>query len=281
VCERYTSLAAGKTTRHSNEWPIGWATRRLQHLVKSLRHLAHRSSLVILTLQVGAWLAANAAGGLLPQLGWRPQQIEEVLVGGAIAFVGVTAWGLVESREKTDGEIKRLTAQLREREREVGQALIDGLLEQITRVLGQPGLTTRCNVFLIGSDNRLRNAYHHGMANQPDRDIVFDKWQGCTGHAWGTGQQVAADLSKVSPDDLIQIWKLTPTQISVTRGLGAILSTPIEIGRDKKIVGILSIDSDGNLETSKLGEPAALDIALQSAVLLARMLIMAGECDVA
>jgi hypothetical protein len=130
-------------------------------------------------------------------------------------------------------------------------------------------------MFLIGDDDKMHIMQHHNMVAAPDRSISLEKYQGCTGHAWGRKEQTVADLSAASDAELSTTWKLTSEQIAVTTNVKSILSTPIRFPGDN-IVGILSIDSNDPLATSGLDQAEIMNIAVQSAEILAGLLEM-GE----
>lgn len=113
----------------------------------------------------------------------------------------------------------------------------------------------------------------YNKQNKPDRDLRFERWQGCAGHGWARGDQMVADLAEVSEQELAQTWKLTPEQIAMTRHLRLVVSTPIRADGDpEKVLGMLAVDSEVDNDACGLKDVASLDEAWQLALLVGRIL---------
>ena len=82
------------------------------------------------------------------------------------------------------------------------------------------------------------------MEDGPDKEIELEKWQGCTGTAWGERKPVVADLSLPEQEGGPK-WRLTEEQKRLTEKLKAVLSIPIHHPtHSNQIISILSFDSE-------------------------------------
>jgi|SRR5579859_76246 len=230
-----------------------------------------RQNVVIVLVQCVSWGTAAVAGSILPPLGVPVVIVIGVLLVGMAGTAAAGIGQLRASNRDTQVELNRLRAELKQKNAAVCRANIHTHLVQVAKIAGHAGLITRSCLFLIGADEKMYIAQHHNMGDSADVSIRLEKYQGCTGHAWGRGKQTVADLSAVSNEDLSTTWKLTPEQIAVTTKVKSILSTPIRYPGGI-IVGILSIDSSGPLAESGLNQSDIMDTAVQSAEALAGLL---------
>ena len=82
------------------------------------------------------------------------------------------------------------------------------------------------------------------MDDAPDNEIKLEKWQGCTGTAWGESRPVVADLTLPEQEGGPK-WRLTDEQKKLTEKLSAVLSVPIYHPiQNTHIIAILSFDSE-------------------------------------
>lgn len=131
-------------------------------------------------------------------------------------------------------------------------------------------------LFLPDDEGNLRATFTHNKDRRPDANLVFAPMAGATGHAWWSKNQVVADLSRTTPDDLQLTWKLTPEQVSVTADLRAVVSTPVwSNGMPRRMLGVLSIDCLEPLEVCGMADEEALRGALLSAGMAAYILELA------
>ena len=83
-----------------------------------------------------------------------------------------------------------------------------------------------------------------GMDGAADIDIELEKFQGCTGTAWGEKKPAIADLT-IQAQEGGPKWQLTDKQKELTQKLKAILSIPIfHPKHHNQVIAILSIDSN-------------------------------------
>lgn len=111
----------------------------------------------------------------------------------------------------------------------------------------------RANVFLPKratslklwlAELKLRVAFHSSnMKGASDLGIKFDKWQGCTGKAWGLEKVTVSDLTLPEVEGGAA-WGLDEHQLSITSKIKTIISVPIFHPLNEKVVGIFSIDSE-------------------------------------
>ena len=138
----------------------------------------------------------------------------------------------------------------------------------------------RANVFLKcdRDETRLCIMYHStNMTDTKEIKISFEKWQGCTGQAWGYKAPTVADLTL--PEVMGgSKWGLTTKQLKITSHLKAILSLPVRHPDNNSIIAILSFDS-----TSPIAELLANNekkgVALQVAKQLGLLLFGFGKIE--
>ena len=89
-----------------------------------------------------------------------------------------------------------------------------------------------------------------------DFEIKLDFGQGCAGVAWNRANYetmsqrwipVLAPKANLTPKRLKEVWHLSSEQITITKGIQWILSTPIfnHQGTELKCLGVLSFDGFG------------------------------------
>jgi nucleoside phosphorylase len=156
------------------------------------------------------------------------------------------------------------------------EAIEDLLGTTIPMIVTEPSQTGAV-VYFPDASGVLRPTFSHNQRQPLHALPSFEKWQGCTGDAWGRGRQVIADLTQATPDVLAREWKLLPEQIAATAALKVVVSTPIWTpGVPPRPIGIVSIDSTLPAEASGLTSDAALKTAANLAGLVARIVELAG-----
>ena len=127
-------------------------------------------------------------------------------------------------------------------------AIITSVLDHsIVTISGKNNYRIRANIFmpLRNNQNSLKMRFNSSNAeSSPENNLIFEKWQGCTGRAWGYKSPVLGDLTLIKAKNGSE-WGLTNEQKELTRNLATILSYPIRHPKDKsKVVGILNFDSE-------------------------------------
>lgn len=195
-------------------------------------------------------------------------------------LVGPLTLGLWQIRQGNVSEMtvrERVERELANRNRELCEANILEALRQAARMMAPAETGARSNVMLVGGDNRLFVAYHFNMADAPDHGLRLDRYQGCAGHAWALGDQASADLQGVPNSELRMSWKLSPAQISLTREIRSMISTPVRDPRNRDaVVGVFSVDSDQSLATTRFDSEETAEEALKVAEVLSRLLVAGG-----
>ncbi|MBN1318287.1 MAG: hypothetical protein JXA42_22590 [Anaerolineales bacterium] len=103
----------------------------------------------------------------------------------------------------------------------------------------------RANVFQSAKgSNQIEIKFNSSNMNGAlDQGIHLEKWQGCTGHAWGYGDITIADMT-VPDIKGGATWGMTPDLIQITKNLGAIISIPVSHPRNtNQMIAILSFDT--------------------------------------
>ncbi|MGB8213521.1 MAG: hypothetical protein WCE68_08185 [Anaerolineales bacterium] len=111
--------------------------------------------------------------------------------------------------------------------------------------MGKGQTIFRANIFQKRPrSQKLRICYYSkNMVGAPDLDITLEKWQGCTGHAWGYEAPTVADLTIPAVGGGAR-WGLEEEQLKLTKGIATIFALPIRHPEhNKKIIGILSFDT--------------------------------------
>ena len=109
----------------------------------------------------------------------------------------------------------------------------------------------RSNVMMYDSKvNKLRIKTSYNMMGARDRDIVLEPNQGCAGNCYSTGQPFWVDITAM---DIHKKYSIDPQK--VWANMKSVMSVPIF--EDSKPIGVLNIDSDLDLATSKLDEEKA------------------------
>lgn len=99
---------------------------------------------------------------------------------------------------------------------------------------------------------RIRNSYN--MMGARDRDIVLEPNQGCAGNCYSRAQPFWVDITEA---DIHREYSIDPQE--VWENMKSVMSVPIF--EDSKVIGVLNIDSDLDLATSKLDEEKVYSIA--------------------
>ncbi len=139
----------------------------------------------------------------------------------------------------------------------------------------------RANVFTKcdGDENKICIKYHStNMEGADDLEIKLEKWQGCTGQAWGYNAPVVADLTLPDVQGGAK-WGLTLMQKEITKDLVTILSLPIRHPDNSELtIGILSFDTTEPI-ADILKNDEQKNIALAEASLMGLLLSSFGEID--
>ena len=200
--------------------------------------------IVVLAAVVSAALLAAAELGFIPSK-WSSVSLIVILL---CLFVELAwrLWGLEASR---DNMIARLIQS--DLDTACGE-MRDLTAADVRACLLRPeGVRSRSLMVHFSSSNMLTAA---------DRGIRLEKWQGCSGKAWGHVKPVVADLTLPSaeggPD-----WSMTPALLELSKEIKAVLSYPVNIPKKgSTLYGILSIDSKAGV-APKLASPQGLAIA--------------------
>ena len=104
----------------------------------------------------------------------------------------------------------------------------------------------RANIFIRKNPRKpyIEIVYNSSNMNSaPDLNIKLEKWQGCTGHAWGYRSPTLANLSIPEAKGGAP-WGLSDEQVELTKHLHAILAVPVWHPEDKnKIIAMVSFDA--------------------------------------
>ncbi|MGH2356133.1 MAG: hypothetical protein ACRDJN_31380 [Chloroflexota bacterium] len=158
--------------------------------------------------------------------------------GGVLLTTGATGFQLVR------GNIAR-NAKERETRRRLAEGLMEASFDTAVQLMSRRPDVTGGIVYLPDGGGVLRPTFLYRKEGEPEDHPSFEKWVGCTGHAWGERAQRSADLAEVTDDELRTTWKLSANTILLTRHLKVIVSTPIWTTESpQRLVGIVSIDSE-------------------------------------
>ena len=138
----------------------------------------------------------------------------------------------------------------------------------------------RANVFTkCAGDEKICIKYHStNMEGAGDLEIELERWQGCSGQAWGYNAPVVADLTLPDVQGGAK-WGLTPMQMEMTKDLVTILSLPIRHpDNDELTIGILSFDTTEPI-ADILKSDEQKNTALAEASLMGLLLSSFGEID--
>jgi uncharacterized membrane protein YuzA (DUF378 family) len=104
----------------------------------------------------------------------------------------------------------------------------------------------RCNIMWprgIFTQKLKIEYYSDEFDRSKDIDIILEKWQGCSGMAWGYNQKMVAKPKNI-PEDGQASWSLTPEMVKMTEEIAMIVSIPIHPNKQPhKIACILNFDS--------------------------------------
>jgi hypothetical protein len=104
----------------------------------------------------------------------------------------------------------------------------------------------RANIFMPQKDDKHKlkiRYYSSNMSSAPDLGLTLEKWQGCTGQAWGYEAPVVGDLTLTSEAGGTE-WGLSEKQKELTKPIITILSYPIRHPKNTdKVIAILNFDS--------------------------------------
>jgi hypothetical protein len=141
----------------------------------------------------------------------------------------------------------------------------------------------RANVMVIQdkSPQALITKYFHGDSGEsPDKNIEWEKFVGCCGKAWGVKKQYFLDLSQLSEEDLRIQLNMSPQQIACTKGLGAVVSTPLRDTKDRNtIIGVLNCDSKKPLSESGFTDIMYLKAFDQHAEIISKLITFLKEVN--
>jgi hypothetical protein len=223
--------------------------------------------LLTLALNAVGWVAA----AILTMLQFQTLSPLHFLVA-VVMIIAPTAASLLTTMR---GNRARDVAE-REKRRKLAGSVVEDACRIAIKSMSRCPEATGAVVFLPDESGGLQTAYAYNKRGKPDSNLQFEKYQGATGHAWGTGEQTIARLSEVPEDELAQKWKLSPEYIKLTEHLKIVVATPIWDWNDsERMVGVVSIDCEVPDEECGLTSPESTDEALQLAALLARILTLA------
>lgn len=186
-----------------------------------------------------------------------------------VVTVGGAALGLAVENEAQDAK-ERATRQ------ELAGALVENLCRTTVRAISRCPAQTGVIVFLPDGGDILKSTYTFQKDKKPDRNLRFAKYEGATGHAWATGEQVWARLDEATEADLARTYKLSPEYIKLTAHLKVVVATPIwAVDDPRRMLGVVSIDSEATGDESGLLSEESLHEALELAVGLARIMTFA------
>jgi hypothetical protein len=212
-----------------------------------------------------------AAATLLAELQFAESNAGLWVLGAAVVLLS----GLGAAESLIRGNIAQDTAERRKR-RTLARSLIHGICDAAVREMSACPDKTGVIVFLPEDDGLLHATFTYHKDDRPDRGLAFRPLQGCTGHAWDTGRQTVARLEEVTEEDLRLTWKLTAEQITATRHLKMVVSTPIWAGDDpEQKLGVVSVDTEGDEADCQIASEESLNEALQLATMLSAVLKLA------
>ncbi len=230
--------------------------RRLQALAAHVRTLTGYQRLTVI-------LALSGAGATSF---WRLRSIAEP------GFVDVLLMVVIPLATAAASAVPLIASNLKQADSRTDTATIEDILRIAVYSLSNCPGRTGALLYLPRHDEVLVPRLTHNKEDQPDSAISFETRSGCTGHTWWTEHQSIADLTKITPADLRDTWKLNPTQIKITEHLKAILCTPIRSPDGEKI-GVLTIDCEEDGEVSGLFSDESQKLAELHAALLGRTLV--------
>jgi glucose uptake protein GlcU len=224
------------------------------------------------TVAIGLNLVATTITAVLGVLQFSEQATVWHWAGGG-AIVLATAGYLVESAARSNSAHN---AAERETRRRLARSLIEDLFKGAVPLVSKYPDKTAGVVFLPDATGVLVTEFTYNKKGKPDSNLKFGPLEGCTGHAWYTGEQTYADLAEATPAELERTWKLSPEYITLTQHLGGVVSTPIRAWDDpERMVGIVSVDCEEKNSDSGLTLQPSLDAALSLAASMACILDLA------
>ena len=229
--------------------------RRLQALASNVRTLTGYQRVTVILALFGAGATSF----------WRLRSIAEP------GFADVLLMVVIPLATAAASAVPLIASNLKQADSRTDTATIQDIIRIAVYSLSSYPGKTGALLYLPGDDEVLVPRLTHNKEDQPDSTISFEPRSGCTGHTWWTERQSIADLTKTSPAELRDTWKLNPTQIKITEHLKAVLCTPIRSPDGEKI-GVLTIDCEEDGEVSGLFSGASRELAKLHAALLGRAL---------
>lgn len=225
-------------------------------------------TLIILTLASGIGMAATRLGYITDAL-----ITEVIFIVFVLSLLGDAGLGIYNLRKNPWKDFSGNT----ENSHEVITKALD--LACLSMINDHSHL--RANVFqkCARDANKICIRYYStSMIGAKDTNIRLEKWQGCSGQAWGYSAPIVADLT-VPPYEGGSNWGLTKDHIDLTNNLGAILSLPVRHPEDKnKTIAILSFDSEEPI-ANIFTKDDVKDIATQVAAQIGLLLFAFGQAD--
>jgi len=163
----------------------------------------------------------------------------------------------------------------------IGSEFVTQALDLACLVMSEGHYSFRANVFTKcnGDRDKICIRYHStNMEGANDLEIKLEKWQGCSGQAWGYAAPIVADMTLPEVQGGSK-WGLTLKQREMTSHLLAIFSLPIRHSDNSElIIGILSFDSTDPI-ANMLTNDHQKNIALAEATQLGLLLSSFGNID--
>lgn len=235
-------------------------------LARRYRHL-QRHDIAVLVLNAVSCSGAAA----LAVLQFADRTMWHWLGGAVVALTAIAA-----ALEAAGRGTRERDARERETRRRLAESLIEDSFEAAVRLMSRRPDRTGGIVYLPDEAGVLHPTFLYNKDGAPADHPSFEKWVGCTGHAWGERSQRSADLSEATDEDLATTWKLSPALIRQTRHLQAIVSTPVWTTEPpRRLIGVVSIDSEVPDAESQLLTPESRRRAQSHAAAVALILELA------
>jgi hypothetical protein len=196
------------------------------------------------------------------------------LLGGAITLVATAgaAWAVPPDPLPLIEQLRADPKWRAEQRARLHDEVNDLLSFTVDRIAVRPEQTGAV-VYFPDVDGVLQPTFAYNKRQALRELTVFEKWQGCTGIAWGHREQWVADLTAAKPDELRRSWHMRPDQIEATKDLKVVVSTPVwSADNPEHAHGVLSFDSLLPATESGLTTEESLEAATKCANLLSRIL---------
>lgn len=225
-------------------------------------------TLIIFTLASGIGMAAVRLGYITDLL-----ITDVIFIVFVISLLGDAILGIYNLRKNPWKDFSGNT--------ENSHEVITKALDLACLSIGNGQYHLRSNVFLKcpRDKNKICIKYHStSMMGANDANIKLERWQGCSGQAWGYSAPIVADLTVPSYEGGSN-WGLTKEHIEITDKLVSILSLPVRHPEDKnKTIAILSFDSEDPIANIFIKDEVK-DVAIQVATQIGLLLFAFGQAD--